>query len=79
VGGNPEFLTGGHDGKVIGWTATCTVAFTVDVKPLVSGNPGIRSLDYQNNQILVGTRGSEVIIVDQQSQVKAMVVQGHSP
>jgi microtubule-associated protein-like 6 len=51
----------------------------------LSNNVAIRSLDYKNNELLIGTRGSEVIICDMTSKeqdgqkFKQKVVQGHSP
>lgn len=49
------------------------------MKQSVVGNPGIRSLDFKNGKILVGTRGSEVVVVDKKGKLLEKVVQGHSP
>lgn len=58
------FITGGNDGKLIVWTAQFSPKTTIDMAKLTPLSPGIRSIDVNaNGNILVGTRGSDVVEV----------------
>ena len=70
-----SFISGGNDGKIIFWNASMAATKTFDLAGQVKFSPGIRSLDVSpNGTLLVGTRGSDVVELDQTGQVQQTIV-----
>ena len=62
-------ITGGNDGKLIFWDRQFAQKQVIDLTPMSKFPTGVRALDYleQSKTILVGTRGAEIIEVNQTS------------
>ena len=76
--GDDLFLTGSNDGKIMVWNAQMQVTTTIDLNGMVQFMPGIRSMDVSDDgKLLVGTRGADVIELDNNGNVSRFIVQGH--
>ena len=78
---NGNLFTGGGDGNVIIWDANFKQLKTISIntKSFTSMNPKVRALCYNEseNKILVGTRGGELIEINNSNDAKTVVLKGH--
>jgi hypothetical protein len=72
------FCTGGNEGNIVGWDSGYKLKFKIDMRIICMSFPGIRSLDCSKAEtekiILVGTRGSEVLVVNTWGELIQTVV-----
>ncbi len=71
-------FTGGADGKVLIWNKELKVQKEININScgVISHNPKIRAIDFdaQSNQLVIGTRGSEIILTDLNQNKSKMVL-----
>ncbi len=73
-------ITGGNEGKLIFWDRQFVQKQVIDMAPMSRFPTGIRSLDYleQTKTVLVGTKGAEIIEVNQVNGQKIKtLIHGH--
>lgn len=87
-----HIITGGRDGKLRFWTTDLIPEMTVDVKLLSDklldafgrrqvtggGKVSIRAISQMGGKIVVGTFGSEIMEIDDNSAEGRVLVQGHA-
>lgn len=80
INGGSLIITGGNDGKLIFWDRQFLQKQVIDLVPMSKFPTGVRSLDYleQSKTILVGTKGAEIIEVNQVNGQKIKtLIHGH--
>ena len=73
-----NLYTGCQDGQVRIFNENLDQLRSISVNKLTTFNPGVRALDInENNNILIGTRGCEIILFNELNKTRKFIVRSH--